>query len=752
MKRIVILCAVCISPFLGQEMIVRVYAPSWKALKKISSDYALDIAGARGGEWYDIVTDRGLVDNIVASGLSYEVLVQSLHYKKEQVRGEYLSYDEANDSLRAMAQNYASICKLDSLPIPTYQGRWIYGVKISDNPHSEEDDEPGLLIDGVHHAREWACVPVVIFFADSMLSSYGVVPEITDIINTTEIYCFPIINADGYVFDYVPGGNIWRKNREPFHSYTGTDPNRNYPGCTPDIEADWGAVDEDQASHNPGSAIFCGAYANSGDETRALTMYAKSHICNAYMTYHSYGEVLMWPWGWTGDPSPDAALYGQVGNLMANQIQRLGGGTYGRGSVYSAIYPVSGSSLDWFYSWSHWVGGIASLSFTTELGTEFYQPVNDLDNIVRENFKALQYLASFLDSIVLLTEGVVPPPEIYPLYSVNPDFTVYWHAKNSNENHPEHWELVELSDPSVVEDDLESGTSRWELDGFTLSSSQAHSGTNSLFSGSENNMNHAVRTIHPYQVQSGDSLTFWCSYYLQYDRDIAVVEVSENTKEWFNLDTTRFTGNHSSWERQAYALEDWVGKSIYIRFRSMTNDALTFDGFYVDDISPVCLFSTVDTIASDITDTLYQFTSHSPGEYYYYVRGSNSMWGWGDYSCLEKVNVSVGIAESIDADVVSQNIFFSIQPNPYKEITDIRYGIADNGYKITDMSNSEIKIYDASGRLIKNINLQSAIISHQSSVSWNGTDDLGLLVPAGIYFVHVKIDDYEMVEKVILLR
>jgi hypothetical protein len=184
----------------------------------------------------------------------------------------------------------------------------------------------------------------------------------------------------------------------------------------------------------------------------------------------------------------------------------------------------------------------------------------------------------------------------------------------------------------------------------------------------------------------------------------------------------------------------------------MTNDALSFDGFYVDDISPACLFGTVDTIASDITDTLYQFTDHPEGEYYYYVRGMNTMWGWGDYSCLEKVHVSVGITESDDTRVAAQNFAFSIEPNPFKEITDIRYGKRDNGYLITDMSNAGIMIYDAGGRLIKNINLQSAIHNLKSSVQWDGTDDFGRRVPAGIYFVRIKIDNFEELEKVVLLR
>jgi len=640
MKRVIILFVAFAGIVFCQDMIVRVYSPSWEVLKRVSPKYELDIAGARAGEWYDIVVDQDMLNNIIASGLSYEVVIHSIAALKEQVRASYLSYDQITDSLQQMVANYPSICKFDSLPITTYEGRWIYGIKISDNPDIEEDDEPGYLIDGQHHSREWACHVTVLFFADSILSSYGVVSEITDIINTTEIYCFPVINADGYVYDY-PSGNMWRKNREPFGGSIGTDPNRNYPGCAPDIEGDWGAVDEGQASHRPSNTLFCGAYANSGDETRALTLYAKAHTINAYMTYHSYAEKLMWPWGWTGDPAPDNALYASVGNTMADMIQRLSSGTYGRGPIYSAIYPVSGSSLDWFYSWCHWVEGISNLSYTTELGTSFYQPVGDLDFIVRENFDALLYLADFCDSIVLLCEGVVPPPEIYPADTVFSDFTLYWHAKNSDDNHPEYWELVELSNPSIIEDDLESGTERWLPDGFTISTSQVHSGTHSYFSGNSNNMNHAVKTVWPYLVQSGDSVTFWCWYDLEDDYDVAVAEVSENTKEWFNLDTTRFTGSSGGWLRRAYSLEDWVGKSVYFRFRSMTDGGTLGSGFYVDDISPVCLFADVDTISSSITDTSYYFTSHPVGDFYYYVKGYNTIWDWGDYSCLELVFVHI---------------------------------------------------------------------------------------------------------------
>ncbi len=744
-----LLLLVVVGCLFAQDMVVRVYARSWRDLKRISTENDLDISGARAGQYYDLVVDGEGLNRVIASGLPYEVVVYDLALAKESVRADYLSYTEIEDSLRQLALDFPSICKFDSLPIPTYEGNWIYGIKISDSPNLEENDEPGFLIDGTHHAREWACVPVIMFFADSILSAYGSVPEITEIIDNNEIYCFPVINVDGYIYDYNPPvGSWWRKNREPFGGSIGTDANRNYAGCSPDIEGDWGAVDEGQASHQPSYTLFCGAYANSGDETRALTMYVKEHTINAYMTYHSSGEVIMWPWGWTGDGDPDSLLHFQVGSYMASQVECLGSGTYDYGPIYSAIYPVSGSSLDWFYSWSHWVGGVSALSFTTELGTTFYQPASDLDHMVHQNFKAMKYLAGFCDSIVYLLEGVVPPPEIYALGSVLPDFTVAWHPKNSDDNHPTHWQLVEFSNPSIVEDDLESGSGRYELEGFALSTARAHSGSYSFFSGYDDDMNHAVRAVHPYPVQSGDSVTFWCWYSLETDRDVAVVEVSENTKEWFNLDTTRFTGYSSAWIRRAYSLEDWVGRSVYIRFRAMTNEVTlgTYEGFYVDDIYPSCLFADLDTVSSYITDTLYAFTGHSLGDYFYAVRGYNSAWGWGDYSCLAPAHVVLGIAEN--GRPVQSDVFplLAVLPNPFYERTTVSFGIGQSA------GSAELRIYDAVGRMVKDL---SSAIPHTAlpmQVVWDGSDDAGRRVPSGVYFVRLSSGEATMIRKAVLIE
>ncbi len=724
-----------------QDMIVRVYAPAWHELEKIPGK-SLEIAAGHYGEWYDLIVDRDGLDRVIASGLPYEVTVYSLELEKEKVRGSYLSYAQITDSLRRFAQNYPALCKVDSLPIRTYEGTWIYGVKISDNVHIDEF-EPNFSIDGCHHSREWATPQAVLFFADSMLRSYSSVPEIAEIINTTQIYCFPVINVDGYVYDYAGGGVSWRKNREPFGGAIGTDCNRNYGGsCNGEVDGYWGAADESQGSHYPSDQTFFGACAFSGDEVRAYATYIRQHNIITGFSLHSYGEQVMWPWGYKPGATPDSALYHTKGVYMAGLMQRIGGGTYTPGPSYSNPYPTSSNARDWIYGYNHYVNGLSSLFYGAEIGTAFYQPVGDLDFISRQVFKSSKYLAGFSDSLILVADGVVAPPQIHNLDTVAQNFTIAWHARNAYDNHPTQWELVELSNPNIKTDSLESGSGRWVLQGFSLSTAQHHSGSYSLFSGNTNDMNSAARTLHPYLVQVGDSLTFWCYYNLENNYDVAVAEVSENTKEWFNLDTTRFTGTQTTWTRKAYSLANWVGKSVYFRFRSMTDGNTLNGGFYVDDIRPVCLFGNVNTISNSITDTSYSFTNHANGEYYYYVRGYNTR-GWGEYSCLQKASVGVGISEQEGEQDTRLKMTFV--PTMFNDR--IIFSFSGNANKNSQQS---ITIYNTAGKAVRSFSDISG--EPERRIVWWGDDNDGNILPAGVYFVKYANGEDVQTGKVIKVK
>lgn len=737
----VLMCGL-MSIMFGDQMVVRVHADSWIRLRQVSDKMNLDIAGARPGAWYDLVVDREGMDRVIASGLAYEVTIPSLELEKERYRGTYLSYVEINDSLRVLAANYPAICRVESLPYKTYLNRWIYGVKISDNVHLDED-EPGFALDGCHHSREWATPQAVLFFADSMLRSYGGIPEIAEIVNTTQIYCFPLINVDGYVHDYTGGQLSWRKNREPFGGYTGTDCNRNYSGaCNGDAAGCWGAQDEGEVSHHPNSETFCGAYGFSGNEVDAYAAFIREHNITTGFSLHSYGEQVMWPWGYQAAGTPDASLYQTKGNYMAGLMQCLGGGTYQPGQSYTNPYPTVGNARDWVYGYHHYVNGISALFYGAEIGTAFYQPEGDLDFISRQVFKSAKYLAGFADSLILVTDGAVAPPVIYSLGEVPGDFTLYWHPRNAYDNHPTHWELIELSELEVKTDSLEGGTDRWTLQGFTLSTTYSHSSSHSLFSGNTAEQNTVAQTRYPYSVHDGDSLTFWCYYNLESNYDVAVVEASENNREWFNLDTMRFNGTQTSWQRKAFSLAAWSGKSIYFRFRCMYDSGVQSGGFYVDDIRPVCRYGTVDTISSAIVDTQYAFVGHPAGEYWYLVRGSNSAWGWGEYSCLA-LATCIGVQEGQARGAMAR--LLTVVPG-------VCHGEVRISCTIPRFKHARLAVYDAAGVLVRDLGVVRGEGSGATRLTWDGRDDRGQRVATGIYYVRLGGEMGSSVEKVVLVR
>ncbi len=114
-----------------------------------------------------------------------------------------------------------------------------------------------------------------------------------------------------------------------------------------------------------------------------------------------------------------------------------------------------------------------------------------------------------------------------------------------------------------------------------------------------------------------------------------------------------------------------------------------------------------------------------------------------DASFLERLNdFSTGINESENIGVIN----FSCQPNPFSKLTTISFGQEQSANSIA------LSIYDASGRLIKN--LYRTVPSTQCTMqsSWDGTDRIDRPVSSGVYFVVVDVDDTRFSKKVLLIR
>jgi hypothetical protein len=718
---------------LAGPMLVRVAARDYQEIYSHIQfkGTSIEIAGARPGQSYDLLLNRADFGAVQASGLGVTVIHDDMGTVKDEAgqEGMYRSFDEMKTVFRNLASTYPTICRLESIG-PTYQGRYLLGLKISDNPTVDED-EPEVLLEAQHHAREWATPEAARYFADTLIRNYAGNSTFRNFVDNHELWVFPTVNADGYVYDY-PGQQYWRKNRQPFSSATGCDPNRDYNGaCNGNRMDDWGAlVSGSRSSHQPGDETFFGAKGAWGFEITALSEFFKTRTFLADVTLHSYSELVLWPFG-SGSVTPDNAYYSNLGQRIAAQMSALGGGTY-TPEQSNSLYPTAGGSCDWMYGWAHWIGGFPCMSFTFELGTDFYQPTGDLDAIQRECFDGLFYLFSRADSIQLALEGAVPRPFVGAMDSSNTgNYIVHWTPVRPTQNHPDKWELEELSGLTVVEDNMESGLSKWNVQGATQSSTQKHGGTYSASLGNGNNISNYISSKDPYPVKPGDSLKYWIWYNIESNYDVTVAEVSLEGREWCQLHD-RFSGNSSGWQRKAFSLAPWVGKSVFIRFRYMTDDGTTGSGVYIDDVSPVPTFGTRNVISNNITDTLYSVTGKAVGTYYYRVRGHNTAWNWGDQGPLEDIVVTgSGVAENPAPGIVTS--IFNVGPNPVTRGTLVSYALERPGVATLD-------VYDATGRRVRIL----ASGTHKAgsyTATWDSRDAGGRDVPAGIYYVRLSADN-----------
>jgi len=106
-----------------------------------------------------------------------------------------------------------------------------------------------------------------------------------------------------------------------------------------------------------------------------------------------------------------------------------------------------------------------------------------------------------------------------------------------------------------------------------------------------------------------------------------------------------------------------------------------------------------------------------------------------------------GISEDAGYKIRDSGFGLEAYPNPFSAKTTIRYTIQDSRYTIKDIS---LKIYDASGRLVRQWNYQTTRQSDQ--ILWSGDDDLGRKLSAGIYFCRLEMNGGVVTQKVILLR
>ncbi|KAJ9590885.1 hypothetical protein L9F63_016090, partial [Diploptera punctata] len=194
----------------------------------------------------------------------------------------------------------------------SYQGRPIRGVQIS-----YKSNNPGVFLEAGTHAREWIAPATALYILYELLTK------------NYDWYIFPSVNPDGYEYSHKVD-RLWRKNRRPVEdSCVGVDPNRNF-----DIH--W----TDGTGDGPCEETYPGPNAFSEPETKNLAEFVKSKAKNiqVYLDFHSYSQLLMFPYGYTPDHAPNYDQLLRIGKKAAAALESVYGTQYEVGDIAEVIY------------------------------------------------------------------------------------------------------------------------------------------------------------------------------------------------------------------------------------------------------------------------------------------------------------------------------------------------------------------------------------------------------------------------------
>ena len=278
---------------------------SRSSMDSIARDY--EIIG-RKGDRFDVLVAPSKAARFKKIAPKAKLLIADIHEelrKTENTWGPgYHDIASVKADLERLAKENPFLVRVERYGY-SKDGRDLFALKLTDNPDTNEG-EPQVLLTAATHGNEIITVEVIFGLIEKLTAGYGKDARLTKLVDGLEIYFIPVVNPDGY------------SARSRYSN--GIDPNRDYP--------------------EPGARAH-----DSNPCIANLIKFFNKHDFKGSIDFHSYGELIMFPWAYTRSRVSSSALkeFEAVTDAMANT------NGYQNGQISNILYPAPGSSADYYF-------------------------------------------------------------------------------------------------------------------------------------------------------------------------------------------------------------------------------------------------------------------------------------------------------------------------------------------------------------------------------------------------------------------
>lgn len=283
----------------------------------------------------------------------------------DKIDQRYLDPQKVEAKLKEISQKYPQFTRLEQIGTSN-QGRPIWALLLSSTPQKNDPNyynKPTIIFDGMHHAREIMTSEIVMDVADVTLAVRRSNSPWNQVLDAWNIWIVPMLNVDGNNIVWTQD-SWWRKNgKSENNKVYGVDINRNYA-------FKWNTCNGSSGSKT--SDTYRGDKPASEPETQALARLGAMAFPTASLSYHSYSELILYPYGCQGSLTSEAALYQKIAGELSQILPKDSGkGNYTPGTPWQLLYSVDGDSMGFMHS------EFGALSYTFEVNQSF-QPGYEL--------------------------------------------------------------------------------------------------------------------------------------------------------------------------------------------------------------------------------------------------------------------------------------------------------------------------------------------------------------------------------------